>query len=279
MPALSSGTAPWAATEELARGIRIEALKMTHRGGSSHVGSCLSVADILAVLYGRVMHHNPGAPDDPERDRLIVSKGHASAALYAVLALRGYFSPDMLKDHCSDGSTLCGHVSHHGNPGVEVSTGALGHGLSIGAGMALAVQRRRVAPVRVFVVLSDGECDEGSVWEAAMFAGHHQLGSLTAIIDYNKLQSLASTTETLDLEPFGQKWRSFGWDVREVDGHDHLALDSALMSPGGSAPRCVIAHTTKGKGVSFMENAVLWHYRAPNAEELEVAVAEITATR
>lgn len=262
---------------ELARRIRCHVIDMTHRGGSSHVASGLSVADILAVLYGRVLRYNPADPGLASRDRVILSKGHAGAALYAALAESGHFPVADLAAHCRNGSTLSGHVSHRGVPGVELSTGSLGHGLSVGAGLALASQRRGPA-FRTFVVLSDGECDEGTVWEAAMFASHHRLSSLVAVVDYNRMQSLATTTETLDLEPFADKWRAFGWDVVEVDGHDVVTLAEAMVDdPGRQQPRCVLAHTVKGKGVSFMEARVLWHYRPPSDEDRGVAHAELQA--
>ncbi len=267
-------------TLDLAHRIRADVLHMTHLGRSSHVGSCLSVADIIAVLYGAVMRHDPRHPQKPDRDRLIMSKGHAGAAIYAALAECGYFPKDDLLTHCQNGSLLSGHVSHYVT-GVDVSTGSLGHGLSIGAGMAVNSHRRGLG-FRTFVVMSDGECDEGSVWEAAMFAGHHNLSSLAVVIDYNKMQSLTSTTETLDLEPFADKWRAFGWEVTEVDGHDHTALRQAFDRPTHQGdlpekqrPLCVVAHTTKGKGISFMENQVLWHYRPPDADELERALNEL----
>jgi transketolase len=261
------------ATTDLAHAVRKHVLRMTSAGKSSHVGSCLSVADILAVLYGAVATHDPTDPLAPHRDRVILSKGHAGAAIYAVLAEVGYFATDWLADHCANGSVLSGHVTHVGVPGVELSTGSLGHGLSVGAGMALRAVRRGLG-YRVFVVLSDGECDEGSVWEAAMFAGHHRLKPLTAVVDYNKMQSLASTAATLELEPFADKWRAFGWEAEEVDGHDHDALSLALSAraPDAGRPRCVIAHTVKGKGVPFMEGSVLWHYRHPSADELDAAL-------
>ena len=260
----------------LARSIREDVILMTSRAGSAHVGSCLSVADILAVLYSSVLSMNPSDPSDPARDRVIFSKGHAGAALYAVLAESGFFPPEDLLAHCTDGSRLSGHVSHVGVPGVDFSTGSLGHGLPVAAGMAKA-SGRLAHPFRVFAVLSDGELDEGSVWEAAMFAAHHQLSSLCAIVDYNKIQSLTSTHATLDLEPLADKWRAFGWTVHEVDGHDHDALEGALATPpeGPGPPVCVIAHTTKGKGVPFMENSVLWHYRSPQGEELEAALKAV----
>lgn len=263
-------------TVELARRIRRHAVEMTHLGKSSHVGSVLSMTDIIAVLYGRVMNVDPANPRWPGRDRFILSKGHAGAGIYAALAERGFFPLAKLRTHYQDGSDLSGHVSHKGIPGVEFSTGSLGHGLPVAVGMAKAAQLD-AASHRVFCVLSDGECDEGSNWEAAMFASHHRLSALTAVIDYNKIQSLALVSETLALEPFADKWRSFGWHVREVDGHDHAALSEALAPRAATEhrPLCVLAHTTKGKGVSFMENSVLWHYRTPQGDEYTAACREL----
>jgi transketolase len=207
--------------------------------------------------------------------------------VYAALAERGFIDPELLARHYRNGSSLSGHVSHVGIPGVELSTGSLGHGLPVAAGMAWRA-RQRGEPWRAFVLLSDGECDEGSVWEAALFAGHHRISNLVAVVDYNKLQSLTTTQETLALEPFADKWQAFGWDLVEVDGHDHAQLAAALSAPRGSGaasgrsrgaaperPRCVLAHTTKGKGVSFMEDQVLWHYRPPSDDELVAALAEV----
>jgi len=234
------------------------------------------MADIVAVVYGKVLRKHPAEPKWPERDRFILSKGHAGAGVYAALAETGYFPVDCLKEHCAQGSKFCGHVSHIGIPGVELSTGSLGHGLSVGAGMAYAAKIDQNS-FRVFVLLSDGECDEGSNWEAILFAAHHRLSNLIAVVDYNKIQSLAPVSETLALEPFADKWLAFGWQVREVDGHDHGQLLQALdiLPVPGSPPTCVIAHTTKGKGVSFMENSVLWHYRSPQGEEFQAAMAEL----
>lgn len=263
-------------TVDLARRIRRHAVEMTHLGKSSHVGSVLSMTDIIAILYGCVMRFDPENPKWPDRDRFILSKGHAGAGIYAALAECGFFPIAKLRTHYQDGSDLSGHVSHKGVPGVELSTGSLGHGLPVAVGMAKAAQLNS-ALHRVFCVLSDGECDEGSNWEAAMFASHHRLLSLTVIIDYNKIQSLGSVAETLALEPFADKWRSFGWDVREVDGHDHVQLKGALVprERTNDKPLCVIAHTVKGKGVSFMENSVLWHYRNPQGEEYQAACREL----
>lgn len=261
-------------TVELAKRIRLHAVEMTNAGKSSHVGSILSIADIIAVLYGKVLKLSPDAPQAPDRDRFILSKGHAGAAVYAALAECGFMSPASLATHCQDGSKLSGHVSHKGISGVELSTGSLGHGLPVATGMAL-VSKRDQRGFRVFCVLSDGECDEGSNWEAALFAAHHKLENLVVIVDYNKIQSLRAVAETIGLEPFTDKWRAFGWDVTEVDGHDHEQLADALSVEKPGKPHCVIAHTTKGKGVTFMENSVLWHYRSPQGEEFAAACAEL----
>lgn len=264
-------------SQDMALAIRRKAIEMTSASGASHVGSCLSIADILAVLYGGVLKVDSEFPDSPGRDRFILSKGHAAAALYAVLSEVGFISDNEVLTHCGDGSRLMGHASHH-LPGIEFSTGSLGHGLPVGGGMALA-DVLDGKDRRVVVLLSDGECDEGSNWEAIMFAGHQKLKNLMAIVDYNKIQSLKSTHDTLDLEPFVDKWQAFGWAVTEVDGHDHEALLDAFTAPTDSKnrPRVVICHTTKGKGVSFMENSVLWHYRSPQGEEYDAAVAELNA--
>lgn len=263
-------------TEDLALRIRRHAVRMTHYGESSHIGAILSAADILAVLYGRILKIDPANPAWAGRDRFILSKGHAGAGVYAVLAELGFFPVEELRRHYSNGSVFSGHVSHKGVPGVEISTGSLGHGLSVGAGMAYAGKLDH-RPHGVFVLMSDGECDEGSNWEAILFASHHRLSNLVAIIDYNKMQSLKSVAETLALEPFAEKWRAFGWDVREIDGHDHEELSASLQDPrtGSAKPLCVIAHTTKGKGVSFMENSVLWHYRSPQGDEYVRAMKEL----
>ncbi len=265
-------------TREIARQIRIHSLRMTSLGGSSHIGPALSIADILAVLYGRILNIDPSNPLKKDRDRFILSKGHAGAAVYAALALSGFFSIKKLETHYQDGSDLCGHVSHKGVPGVELSTGSLGHGLSVGTGMALGAKLSGKTHW-VFVLLSDGECDEGSNWEAILFAAHHKLDNLIAIVDYNKYQALTTVAGTLDLEPFAEKWKSFGWEVREVNGHDHAEIKNALKDLPAieDKPTVIIAHTIKGKGVSFMEeNAVLWHYRCARGEEFEAALKELS---
>ena len=249
---------------------------MVHKAGASHIGSCLSMADLLAVLYGGVLRVDPAQPSWADRDRFILSKGHGAAIVYAALAERGFFPLTWLDDFCRDGGKLAGHIIHREVPGVEVSTGSLGHGLSIGAGMALAGKRDRW-PYRVFVLLGDGECDEGSIWEAALFAAHHHLDNLVVMVDYNKIQSFGTVQEVLDLEPFAHKWQAFRWSVQEIDGHDHRQIARALSSlPFASGnPSCLIAHTVKGKVVSFMENQLAWHYRSPNAEQLAQALSEL----
>jgi len=256
--------------------IRLRVLEMICRAKSSHIGSVFSVVDILAVLYNQVLRLDTAHPNWPDRDRFILSKGHACAGLYAALAERGFFPVSWLDEFFTNGGRLAGHATHWGVPGIEVSSGSLGHGLSLGCGMALAGKRDHLS-YRVFVMLSDGECDEGSTWEAALFAPHHGLDNLVAIVDYNKIQSFGRTAEVLNLDPFAAKWESFGWSVSEIDGHDHFAIEQALSHiprPNGK-PTCLIAHTVKGKGVSFMEDKVLWHYRCPDAEERLLALAEL----
>jgi transketolase len=262
--------------QDFAHRIRLKTLQMICRAKSSHIGSAFSMTDLLAVLYTDILRVNPQDPDWLERDRFILSKGHACAALYVALAERGFFPTAWLEEFYQDGGRLAGHATHSGVPGVEISTGSLGHGLGIACGMALAGKRDRQA-YRVFTMLSDGECDEGSVWEAALFAPHHQLDNLIVIVDYNKIQSLGSVKEVLDLEPFRAKWESFGWSTREIDGHDIAQVKQTLQHVPceQGKPTCVIAHTIKGKGVDFMENELLWHYRTPNAEEMTQALAQL----
>ena len=261
-------------TKDLALKIRKHSLNMTHTGESSHIGSILSIADILAVLYGSVMKYKPDEPKWSDRDRFILSKGHAGAGVYAVLAESGFIEMEKLKTHYLDGSDLSGHVSHKQVPGVELSTGSLGHGLPVATGMALAAKINKQKH-NIFVLMSDGECDEGSNWEAALFASHHTLDNLVAIIDRNKLQSIDSTENTLKLEPFKDKWQAFGWKVLEVDGHDHNHLVNSLNTKEKDKPLCIVANTTKGKGISFMENQILWHYRSPQGEEYNAALREL----
>jgi transketolase len=261
---------------DFARAIRLHTLRMICAAKSSHAGSCLSMADLLAVLYGRVLRVDAARPDWPERDRFILSKGHAAAALYAALAEKGFFPMSWLSTFYQNGSPLAGHITHSTVPGVEVSTGSLGHGLPLACGMALAAKRDE-RPFRVFALLSDGECDEGSTWEAMLFSGHHALDNLVAIVDYNKIQSIGRVEEVLDLEPFADKWSACRWSVREIDGHDLSAIEQALSAVPFSSgrPSCLIAHTVKGKGVSYMEDKLLWHYRSPSEEDLRQACREL----
>lgn len=264
-------------TIALAAQIRRATLEMVHRVDASHVGGGLSMTDILAVLYRDILKIKPEQPAWPDRDRFILSKGHACAALYATLALRGFFPVEELLSYGRDGSRLMAHVSHK-VPGAEFSTGSLGHGLPFGCGRALAAKRTG-REWRVFVMLSDGELDEGSNWEAILFAPQHRLDNLVAIVDYNQIQSLGNVSDILELGPLADKFRAFRWAIREIDGHDHAAIREALTSlpwePG--RPSCLIAHTVKGKGVSFMENQLPWHYKSPNAEQLRKALSELAA--
>ena len=257
----------------LANNIRKHAVKMTSLGGSSHIGSILSIADILAVLYGSILSYRSNNPKWSKRDRFILSKGHAGAGVYAALAECGFIPLEKLKTHYQDGSDLSGHVSHKGIPGVEFSTGSLGHGLPVAAGMALAAKIDQNKH-RIFVLMSDGECDEGSNWEAILFAAHHKLNNLTVIVDRNMLQSIRSTEDTLSLEPFADKWKSFGWETVEIDGHNHKDIFDVCCSRKvlEGRPLCIIANTVKGKGVSFMEGNTLWHYRSPQDKEFDAAM-------
>ncbi len=248
---------------------------MVYRSRAAHIGSALSICDIVAVLYGQVLQVNPLQPDAKLRDRFILSKGHACVAIYSALAETGFFPKEDLLTYGQDHSFLMNHISHK-VAGVEFSTGSLGHGLPFGTGKALAAQRSKL-DWRTFVLLSDGELGEGSNWEAMMFAAHHHLDNLVAIVDYNKLQSLTTVDKTLRIEPLADKARAFGWAVREIDGHNHAEIaNSLLLAPWEKGrPSFLIAHTTKGKGVSFMENSVDWHYKTPSSEQLAQALKEI----
>jgi transketolase len=245
---------------------------MTHVSGASHIGSCLSVVDIVSVLYSDQFKISPADWKKPDSNRVILSKGHAVGALYAALAFRNFFPVSDLDNYCKDGSIYGGHPNHL-VPGVELSTGSLGHGLPFAIGIALS---KKVSgnSGNVYVILSDGELDEGTTWESALFAQHYGLDNLTAIVDRNFLQSLESTEETLKLEPLAEKFRAFNWEVTTVNGHDHVSLSLELHKTQ-TAPKLIIAETIKGKGVSFMENEVKWHYKSPNQEEYDLAMREI----
>lgn len=267
-------------SKQLAWKIRRHGIEMTHLSTGSHIGSVLSVADVIAVLYSDVMEYDASNPKNDKRDRFILSKGHAGAAIYAALAEVGFFDVEELKTHYANGSRLSGHVSHH-LPGVDFSTGSLGHGLSAGAGMAYAAKKDN-KDYNVYVVLGDGECDEGSVWEAALFANHFRLNNLVAIVDHNHMQSLDFNENTLELENFSDKWKAFGWNVVEINGNDHDEIKQAfetinkLSGDGFNKPSVIISNTIKGYGVAFMQNDILWHYRYPHEGwEYDNAVVEL----
>jgi transketolase len=255
-------------SEQLAWKIRRHGIEMTHLSGGSHIGAILSVADIIAVLYNDIANVDPKHPKKTDRDRIILSKGHAGAAIYAALAELGFFDVEILKTHYQNGSILSGHVSHKGVPGVEISTGSLGHGLSIGSGMAYAAKKDD-KDHKIYVILGDGENDEGAIWEAALVSNHFKLNNLIVIVDYNKMQSLDFVENTISLSPLDKKWEAFGWNVINIDGHDHVQLRNAfkLANQSREKPTIILANTIKGKGISFMENDILWHYRFPHEGE------------
>lgn len=258
--------------------LRRQVLAMTFEAGMGHLGGDFSAADILTVLYQSVLRVDPARPRWSERDRFVLSKGHVSGGLYATLAEAGFFPVSELRSYMGSMSRLNGHPDCNKAPGVEANTGPLGHGLPIAVGMALAGKLDRAA-WRVFALTGDGELQEGSNWEAAMCASHHQLSNLTVIVDRNRLQQGAGTEATVGLDPLDQKWTAFGWAVSEVDGHDHAALLDAFnaLPSDPTKPSCIIANTIKGKGVSFMENQAPWHHRIPSREEYGAALMELDA--
>ncbi|WP_034338707.1 transketolase [Deinococcus misasensis] len=265
-------------TETLkARALQIRKLsvQMVSRVNASHIGSSFSMVELLTVLYSHFLKIDPARPQDPARDRFILSKGHAAASLYATLAVHGFIDGSELEEYNLPGSRLLGHASHK-VPGVELSTGSLGHGLPVGCGLALAAKRlgRRH---RTVVLVSDGELDEGSNWEAILFAPHHKLDNLLLVVDYNKIQSLGNVKDVLDLHPLAEKFETFGWHVKEIDGHDVEQIRSALdnFAEVQGRPMVILAHTVKGKGVSYMENLLAWHYKSPNQEQLAQALQEL----
>jgi transketolase len=266
-------------TKELARRIRKHAVEMTHASHASHIGSVLSIADIVAVLYNDILHYDVSAPKWEERDRLVLSKGHAGIAIYAVLAECGFFSVSELDDYYQDGSPYSGHVSHKGVPGVEISTGSLGHGAAIACGMALGGKAKK-KDFHVYVIVGDGECEEGVIWETAMIASQQHLDNFTIIVDANKMQGMGDCKDATALYPLTEKWESFGFHTINVDdGNDVEQLQKAFKNHVPGKPRCVIANTVKGKGISFMENDILWHFRDPQGEQYEQAVRELEALR
>lgn len=260
---------------DLARKIRISSMKMVYKAHASHIGGALSMADILAVLYTDVLHYNVEHPEDNERDRCLLSKGHACVSFYAVLAHVGFYSLDELESYGQNGSPFLCHTSHHVK-GVEISAGSLGHGLPIASGIAYGAKIRK-NKFRTYVILGDGELDEGSNWEAFLFAAHHHLDNLCVIIDYNKIQSYGNTNDVVNLEPLVNKLSTFNWHVIEIDGHNHNELKRAFVEAAltRNQPTIIIANTIKGKGVSFMENKLIWHYKSPDDEQFDKAMEEL----
>jgi transketolase len=262
---------------KLAREVRKKIFQMIYRAGGGHLAPAFSIVEILTALYfGGGFRYDPIHPEWEGRDRFILSKGHACAALYPVLVKAGFIPEEWLDTFCQKGSILGGHPDMQKIPGVEASTGSLGHGLSMGIGMALAA-RMQARDYHTYVLLGDGECQEGSIWEGALFAAHQGLDNLTAIIDYNRLQAMDRLEAIVGMEPFSEKWKAFGWRVTEVDGHDLEALQDLFLPKSDLTrqPRLILAHTIKGKGVSFMESQPLWHYRLPDAGELPVVIREL----
>lgn len=260
---------------KIANRVRKHSVDMVHRGKSSHIGSALSMVDILAVLYTDFLNVSPDNLDDPERDYFILSKGHGGASLYATLAEVGFFPVEELSRHYQNGSPFSGHVSHKGIPGVEFSTGSLGHGLPVATGLALA-SKIDGRSNKVVVLVGDGELMEGANWEALLFAAHHRLDNLIVVVDRNRLQSFKDTEKTVALDPLDKKIDAFGADCLEIDGHDHEALYRTFSSTVEGKPTVIIANTIKGKGVSYMENKVIWHYKFPDEEQLKIAHSDIS---
>ncbi len=265
--------------KEQCKEIRKQIFIQAYHGGGAHMGAAFSVTDILGTLYfGDVLRYRANDPAWTDRDKVILSKGHAGVALYATLALAGYFDKEHLKTYCQAGSNLGGHPKIHDISGVEASTGALGHGLSFAIGIAYAnkVDHRNS---HVYVILGDGECQEGSVWEGALSAPTMELENLTVIVDHNKLQAMDEIETIVRMKPFADKWRAFGWNVIEIDGHNYGEIREALLTRREKVPTVVIANTIKGKGVSFMENVPIWHFRMPNEQELPILMSELGITK
>ena len=262
--------------QKLASELRFKIIRQSHLSHIPHLGSCLSCLDILTVLYSDILNVDPRNPENPDRDRFVLSKGHAAPALFQVLAQRGFFDASLMQTYNQNGSVFGEHPPAHGIPGIEAATGSLGHGLPIAVGLALAAKMKGQA-YKTYALLSDGECNEGSIWEAAMMASSHKLENLVAIIDFNKWQATGRSEEILSINPLVDKWSSFGWSASELDGNDIPALLEKLKNvPDKSGkPIAIIAHTVKGKGVSFMEDDNNWHYRMPNEEEVEAARKEL----
>jgi len=263
--------------QKKAKEIRRTVLSMIVGAKASHIASSYSVVDLLVYLYDYVLRIDPKNPQDPDRDRFILSKGWGVSALYAILAKKGFFEQRLLEAYCRDGSKMIGISTRNGIPGIEATTGSMGHGLPIGVGMALAAKLKKQKN-RIFVIISDGECDEGSTWEAILQAGHHKLENLVVIIDYNKWQSFGRIKDILDLEPFSRKWQAFKWAALEIDGHNFKKIDRAFSKIPlvKNKPTVIIAHTIKGKGVSVLQDRNEWHYRTPTEKEIKIAKEELS---
>jgi transketolase len=262
--------------QKKAKSLRRTVLAMITESEASHIGSSYSIVELLVYLYDKTLKIDPKNPKDPARDRFVLSKGWAISALYAVLAEKGFFRKDLLKEYCKDGSKMMGGSTINGIPGIEATTTSMGHGLPLGVGMALAGKIQK-ANYRVFVLIGDGECDEGSTWEAIMLAAHHKLDNLVVIVDYNKWQSFGKPMDVLNLEPFREKWEAFNWQVKECDGHDFTDIDKCLNTLPfvENKPSILIAHTVKGKGVSILEDKNEWHYKTPKGEAKIIAEKEL----
>jgi len=261
--------------QNIAKRIRAQICRISNIGEGGHIGSCLSMVELLIVLYYKILKVDPKHPDWSERDRFILSKGHGGLGVYIILAERGFFPKDWLNDFRQEGSHLGDHISYL-VPGVELSTGSLGHGLPVAVGMALNCKIRK-KKYRVFVLMGDGGWDEGSNWEAALFAAQHHLSNLVAIVDYNNIQAFGRNKDIIDLEPFAKKFESFNWSVKEINGHNFQEIDEALndLPLENGKPSCIIAHTLKGKGISFLEDTLGSHYKYCNDEELVEAYKEL----
>ncbi len=255
--------------------IRRNIIEMTYRSNGSHVGCSLDIVEILTVLYFQILNIDPKNPGKKDRDRFILSKGHACSALYSVLSQRGFFPKKKLLEYCRDGSKIAAHVTLSALPGIEATSGSLGHGLPIGVGMALALKNNKIKS-NIYVLTGDGECLEGSIWEAITFAGYHKLNNLVLIIDNNNLITLGKLSQILSLDPIDKKLNTFGWKTVTVDGHNLTKLNKAFQTKHPNQPLAIIAKTIKGKGVSYMENDYVWHGKCPNEEQYKIAIKELT---
>ena len=261
-------------SKHLAKNIRKNAIRMVHSARASHIGGVFSCADIVAVLYADVVNVDPLQPDKMERDRVVLSKGHNGVVLYAVLAEMGFFPVEELETYGRNGSKFSCHVSHKGVPGVEISTGSLGQGVCMACGMATNAKLKN-ENYKVYAIVGDGECNEGSVWETAMFAAQYKLDNFIIVVDCNGMQALGNCDEIINMNSFADKWKAFNWYVEEVDGHNHAELLRAFVSNSEGKPKVILAKTIKGKGVSFMENQLIWHYRDPQGVDYELAMKEL----